>query len=168
MKRLVEIVRDEGEVLSIMLAGHPKLKNDLRRPTLEEIGARTEIFTLESMQGQQRAYIEWLLGQCTKGKTQPDAVITGEAVELLAERLVTPLQIGHYLTLAFEEAYGIGQKPVTAEIVSNVLVTSLNDPEPHLIRHGYNVKSLAQLINVKPAEVRAFLYGRLGPIQIAT
>jgi hypothetical protein len=31
-------------VLSIVLAGYPKLKNDLRRPTLEEIGARTEIF----------------------------------------------------------------------------------------------------------------------------
>jgi glucose/arabinose dehydrogenase len=29
-----------------LLAGHPKLRNDLRRPTMEEIGYRTDIFTL--------------------------------------------------------------------------------------------------------------------------
>ncbi len=79
-----------------------------------------------------------------------------DAIDLLAERLTTPLQIAHYLTLAFEEAFHIGQKPVTAEFVNRVLAISLNDPEPHLIRHGYNVKSLAQLINIRPAEIRAF------------
>jgi type II secretory pathway predicted ATPase ExeA len=163
LKRLIEIVRDEGEVLSIVLAGHPKLKNDLRRPTLEEIGARTEIFSLEGIQGQQRKYIEWLLTQCTKGKAKPESIITDEAIELLAEQLATPLQISHYLTLALEEAFHISEKPVTAEIANSVLAASLNDPEPHLIRHGYNVKSLAQLINAKPAEIRSFLYGQMPP-----
>lgn len=163
LKRLIEAVRDEGEVLSIVLAGHLKLKADLHRPTLEEIGARTEIFILEGIQGQQREYLEWLLAQCTKGKTKPDTILADDAIELLAERLATPLQIGHYLTRALEEAYSIGQKPVTADIANNVLATSLNDPEPHLIRHGYNVKSLAQLVNVRPAEIRAFLHGQLPP-----
>jgi type II secretory pathway predicted ATPase ExeA len=30
-----------------MLAGHPKLKNDLSRPSMEEIGARSTVFELE-------------------------------------------------------------------------------------------------------------------------
>ena len=32
LKRLIEAVRDGGGTLSIILPGHPKLKNDLRRP----------------------------------------------------------------------------------------------------------------------------------------
>ena len=37
-----------------ILAGHPKLRNDLRRPTMEEIGYRTDIFTLDGTAGSQR------------------------------------------------------------------------------------------------------------------
>jgi hypothetical protein len=32
-----------------MFAGHPKLKNDLRRPSMEEIGSRATIFELEGL-----------------------------------------------------------------------------------------------------------------------
>jgi len=35
LKRLIEVVRDGNGTLSVVLAGHPKLKNDLRRPTME-------------------------------------------------------------------------------------------------------------------------------------
>ena len=41
LKRLIELVRHNGGTLSVILAGHPKLKNDLKRPALEEIGGRT-------------------------------------------------------------------------------------------------------------------------------
>jgi type II secretory pathway predicted ATPase ExeA len=163
LKRLIETARDNGATLSLVLAGHPQLKHELRRPTFEEIGARTVIFTLEGIQGQQRAYIEWLLTQCTTSKTQRDTLMADDAIELLAERLATPLQIEHYLTLAFEEAFHIGQKPVTVDLINRVLAKTLNAPEPHLIRHGYHVKSLAQLINVKPAEIRSFLHNQLPP-----
>ncbi len=163
LKRLIETARDNGATLSLVLAGHPNLKHELRRPTFEEIGARTVIFTLEGIQGHQRDYIDWLLIQCTKGKTKPEAIIADDAIELLAERLATPLQIEHYLTLALEEAFNIGQKPVTVDIINRVLTRTLNDPEPHLMRHGYNVKSLAQLVNVKPAEIRSFLHHQLPP-----
>jgi type II secretory pathway predicted ATPase ExeA len=47
LKRLMEVVEDGGGRLSVVLAGHPKLRNDLRRPTMEEIGYRTDIFTLD-------------------------------------------------------------------------------------------------------------------------
>jgi len=48
-KRLIEVVRDSGGTLSVVLAGHPKLKNDLRRPAMEEIGSRATIFELEGL-----------------------------------------------------------------------------------------------------------------------
>ena len=49
LKRLIEVVRDSGATLSVVLAGHPKLKNDLRRPSMEEIGSRATIFELEGV-----------------------------------------------------------------------------------------------------------------------
>lgn len=50
----------------MILAGHSKLRNDLRRPTMEEIGYRTDIFTLDVVAGSQREYILWLLGASSK------------------------------------------------------------------------------------------------------
>jgi type II secretory pathway predicted ATPase ExeA len=166
LKRIVELVRDSDETLSVMLAGHPKLQNDLYRPSMEEIGARAEVFTFDGIQGQQRTYIEWLLSQCTRSKTKPEMILTGDAMDLLAERLATPLQITQYLTLAFVEAFHIAHKPpITAEIVEGVLAKGLNDLEPHLVRHGYSVPILAQLLSVRPAEIRAFLHGKLPPVR---
>lgn len=66
-----------------MLAGHPKLRNDLRRPTMEEIGYRTDIFTLDGITGSQREYIQWLLKTST-GKGKPEDILTTEAMDLLA------------------------------------------------------------------------------------
>jgi type II secretory pathway predicted ATPase ExeA len=163
LKRLIELVRYNGGILSVVLAGHPKLKNDLRRPALEEIGARTSVFTLEGIRGHQQQYIKWLLSECIQDKLQPDDLLTEEALAVLAERLTTPLQIEHYLKLAFEEAYKVGQKPVTPAIIEIVLAVGLNDLEPRLIRYGYNTKVLASLLNVRTAEVRSFLHGQLPP-----
>ena len=42
LKRLMEIVADGGGKLSIVLIGHPKLRNDLRRPNMEEVGNRLD------------------------------------------------------------------------------------------------------------------------------
>ena len=47
LKRLIEMVADGGGKLSVLLAGHPKLRRDLRSPTMEEIGYRTVVFPLE-------------------------------------------------------------------------------------------------------------------------
>jgi type II secretory pathway predicted ATPase ExeA len=40
LKRLYEVVADGGAVLSIVVAGHPKLRNALLGPNMEEIGSR--------------------------------------------------------------------------------------------------------------------------------
>lgn len=88
LKRLMEVVEDGGGRLSVVLAGHPKLRNDLRRPTMEEIGYRTDIFTLDGITGSQREYIQWLLKTST-GKGKPEDILTTEAVDLLAMKLRT-------------------------------------------------------------------------------
>jgi len=161
LKRLIELVRHNSGTLCVVLAGHPKLKNDLRRPTLEEIGARASVFTLEGIQGHQYQYIKWLLSECIQDKLQPENLLTEEAIAFLAERLITPLQVEHYLRLVFEEAYRVGLKPATPDIIKTVLAAGLNDLEPRLIRQGYDAKVLASLLNVRTAEVRSFLYGQL-------
>ena len=163
LKRLVELVRNNGDRLSVILAGHPKLKNDLKRPTLEEIGGRTHIFALEGIRGHQEEYIQWILTQAAKDKVQPTDILESETISFLGQRLSTPLQIEQYLTLAMNEAYQVGQKPITAEFMETVLAIGFDDLEPNLIRHGYNAKSLARLLNVRPAEVRSFLHGQLPP-----
>jgi type II secretory pathway predicted ATPase ExeA len=51
LKRQMELIRNQGDILAVVLAGHPKLKNDLRRPSMEEIGARATVLTLDGIQG---------------------------------------------------------------------------------------------------------------------
>jgi len=161
LKRLIELVQNAGGTLSVVLVGHPKLRNDLRRPALEEIGARTALFVLDGIKGQERAYIEWLLAQCTRDDGAE--IVTDEAIDRLAGALATPLQIEQYLTLAFEAGYEVGAHPITAEIIDNVLAADLDALEATLTRNGYSTRALAEMLNVRPAEVRAFLHGQLAP-----
>jgi len=77
--------------------------------------------------------------------------------------LSTPLQIEQYLTLALEAAYRIGQKPVALEVVESVLAADIDALEATLTRYGYGARDLAELLNVRPAEIRSFLHGQLTP-----
>lgn len=163
LKRLIEVVRNGGGTLSVVLAGHPKLKNDLSRPSMEEIGARATVFDLEPLGPERLKYINWLIGQALTAKVKVDALITTEALALLSERLTTPLQFEQYLTRAFEEAYKIGQKPVGADIVESVLAPDIDALDARLVRNGYNVKNLCELLNSKPREINAFIRGQLPP-----
>lgn len=165
LKRLIEMVQDCGGILSVVLAGHPKLKNDLRRSSLEEIGSRTTIFNLDGIAASKREFIEWLLRECSKAGTDIHAILTEEAVDLLAERLLTPLQIEHHLTLALEEGYLIGETPVPANVVESILAKDIDGLEQKLTRQGYNVKALAATVNVQPKVIRSFLNGKLSPGQ---
>ena len=163
LKRLIELVRSNGERLSVVLAGHPKLKNDLRRPTLEEIGGRTQAFSIEGIRGHESEYIEWLLSKAAMEKVKPTDILSAETISYLAERLSTPLQIEQYLTLAMNEAYQVGLKPITPDFMETILAIGLDELEPNLIRHGYNAKSIARLLNVRLSEVRSFLHSQLSP-----
>ena len=167
LKRLLEVVEDGGGLLSVILAGHPKLKNDLRRPTMEEIGYRTDIFTLDGIAGSQRDYIHWLLSACTEGKVETAAILSEAAIDLLATKLRTPLQIQLHLSLALEAAYQIGETPVSAELVETVLSKQLEDLEPTLTRHGYHLRDLVEQFDAKPAEIKALFGNQLDPSRVA-
>ena len=78
-----------------------------------------------------------------------------------AESLRTPLQIERHLTLAFEEGFRIGEKPITTEVVEAVLSQQIDDLEPRLTRHGYSVRTLAEQFNAKPVEIKRLLRGEL-------
>jgi type II secretory pathway predicted ATPase ExeA len=165
LKRLIEVVEDGGGTLSVVLAGHPKLKNDLRRPTMEEIGYRATVFTFDGITGSQREYIKWLIQECVQPETEISEILELEAIELLAARLRTPLQIEQHLTLAFEAAYLFGEKPVTTAIVGSVLSKQIDDLEPTLTRHGYDVRSLAEQFNAKQSEIKSLFRGQLDPVR---
>ena len=62
-----------------------------------------------------------------------------------------------------EQAYRFGEKLVTPEIIETVMAPDLNALMPTLTRHGYNVKALSELLNLRQAEVKAFLHGQLPP-----
>jgi hypothetical protein len=162
----MEVVEDGGGRLSVILAGHPKLRNDLRRPTMEEIGYRTDIFTLEGIAGSQREYIHWLLKSST-GKGKPEDILTADAIDLLAMKLRTPLQVEQHLTLALEAGYLTGEKPITAALVESVLSRQLDDLEPTLTRHGYRLKDMVEQFDAKPAEIRAMFNHQLDPVRTA-
>ena len=65
LKRLIELVRDNGGSLSVILAGHPKLTNDLRQPNLEEIGARGswQLLVIETNREWRSQFFKLLLGR---------------------------------------------------------------------------------------------------------
>lgn len=164
LKRLIEMLADGGGKLSILLAGHPKLRNELRNPNMEEIGNRTVVFSLEGVTGSQREYIEWLLVSCARNKTlDVDAIIEPAALDLLASRLRTPLQIEQHLTLAFETGYQASEKPITEAIVESVLSKQIDDLEPTLTRHGYTPTVLSEMLGMKPGEIRALFKRTLEP-----
>jgi type II secretory pathway predicted ATPase ExeA len=162
-KRLIEEIEDDGGSLSVVLAGHPKLGNDLRRLTMEEIGYRTKIFAMDGITGSRREYIAWLLDACTDSKVDSESILTADAVDFLASRLRTPLQIQRHLALALETSYRTGGPPVSADLLEEMLSKQFDDLEPTLVRNGYRVKDLVEQFDLKATEVKAFLNGRLDP-----
>jgi type II secretory pathway predicted ATPase ExeA len=111
LKRLMEVVADAGVLLSVLLVGHPRLRNDLRRPQMEEIGYRTTTFDYEGIGSEQRRdYVAWLLGACAAEGVNIGDLMDEDAIDLIAERLRTPLQVEMHLTLAFEQGFRLGTK----------------------------------------------------------
>ncbi len=88
---------------------------------MDEIGYRATVFSLEGIVGNQREYIQWLVSECTMSDIPISDILDAEAIELLAARLRTPLQIEQHLTLALEAAYRVAVKPVTEVIIESVL-----------------------------------------------
>ena len=90
-------------------------------------------------------------------------IMTDAAATRLAAKLKTPLQIGQHLVRAFEAGFEVGAKPVDETVVEAVLSLRIDDLEPRLTRSGYDVRSLAEQFDAKPAEIRRLLRGDLDP-----
>lgn len=163
LKRLIELVQDGGGQLSVVLIGHPRLKNDLRRPIMEEIGDRATVLEFGGLRDRQRAYLDWALTASLKNGVDRAAIVTDDALTLLAAKLKTPLQIGRHLVRAFEAGFEAGVKPVDQTTVETVLSRRLDDLEPQLTRHGYDLRSLCEQFDARPTEIRQLLRGDLDP-----
>lgn len=163
LKQLIESVNDRisPASLSVILVGHPKLQHDLKHSNMEEIGYRTSTYSLDGAIDGRRQFIEWIIEQCAQEDVKINDVFEPEAIDLLAEKLVTPLQIVEHLTRTLEAGHAANEKPVTASIVSTVLSGLIEDLEATITRCGYDHKSLADLLNVSQAEAKQFITGRM-------
>ncbi len=104
-----------------------------------------------------RDYIDRVLKASLGDGMMPDHVLTDEAATLLAAKLKTPLQIGQHLVRAFEAGFEIGAKPITAGVAEAVLSSKLDELEPQLTRNGYDLRSLVEQFDAKPAAIRRLL-----------
>lgn len=161
LKRLMEIVDAGGGTLSVVLVGHPRLQNDLRRATMEEIGHRTTKIEFGGLGEDGKPFLDWLLKQCLAEGTKPNDVISAEARDFLAEKLSTPLQIAEHLNRAFTDAYRMGASSVTREIVEETISAGFDALDARLARIGYTSKALADQFDIGLAEARRFLRGQL-------
>ena len=133
LKRLIEMVADGDGKLSVLLAGHPKLRRDLRSPTMEEIGYRTRCSRWRALPAASASTSSGMLTTCAAEGVRVDDILDPAAVDLLASRLRTPLQIEQHLTLALETGYQASEKPVGEAIVDSVPSKQLDDLEPTLL-----------------------------------
>ena len=62
---------------------------------------------------------------------------------------------------AFEAGFEIGAKPIAAGVVEAVLSRKLDELEAPLTRNGYDLRSLIEQFDAKPAEIRRLLRGDL-------
>jgi|AntRauTorckE5430_2_1112549.scaffolds.fasta_scaffold00479_5 type II secretory pathway predicted ATPase ExeA len=161
LKRLMEMIDEGGGTLAVVLVGHPRLHNNLRRPTMEEIGHRTAKIEFGGLGDEGVAFIDWLLKACLADGTKPNDVITADARAFLAETLTTPLQIVEHLNRAFTDAFRMGADTVTREIVEDTISAGFDDLDARLTRIGYPPKALADQFDTRLPEIRRFLGGKL-------
>lgn len=100
-------------------------------------------------------------------RVEPEEVIDEAAATLLAAQLKTPLQIGQHLVRAFEVGFEIGARPIDESVAEAVLSLRIDDLEPPLTRNGYDVRSLVEQFDTRPAEIRRLLRGDLDPARSA-
>ena len=130
---------------------------------MEEVGARAKIFSLNGLGTQKKQYIEWLLNKCSRPKITPHDILSKDCIDVLADRLITPLQITHYLTQALIKGHITGKKPLDLETIESVLLPDLDSLEPRLARYGYGIPTLCKYLSARKSEVRSYLKGQLIP-----
>lgn len=93
-------------------------------------------------------------------KIKVQDVIAAEAIQRLANTLITPLQIDYYLTRAVQLAYQLGEKPIRPDIIDQVLLSDLDSLEAQLARNGYQFTAVRELLSATTKETKEFLEGK--------
>ncbi len=161
LKKIRELDKDTEGRITFILVGQPKISKELNYPKNEEIVVRSHIFAIISALENKVKYSEWIIKQAASENVKPKDILNQNAIELLGESLLTPLQFIKYLSSALQKAYIIGVKAVTKEIVQSVLVPEINGLDAKLARNGYTNKYLCDLLNSKSNELKLFLKGQL-------
>ena len=104
----------------------------------------------------------WLIKICSDGGVEIGVVLEPAAVDLLAVRLRTPLQIEQHLTLALETGLQASETPISEAIGDSVLSKQIDGVEATLNRNGYITKVLTEMLGVKPAALRALFKHEFG------
>lgn len=114
----------------------------------------------EGLGDQTRAYLDKLIDAAPAKGAKPKDVIYFDALDLLAEQLSTPLQLVEHLSRAFTEAFQVGSRPLTRDIIEETLSVDFDDLHARLARIGYTVKALAEQVDV--ADFSVYAAGREG------
>ena len=77
-----------------------------------------------------------------------------------AKNFAQPVEITHFSERHFWHA-GYDNRAITAGVVEAVLSSKLDELEPQLTRNGYDLRSLVEQFDAKPAEIRRLLRGDL-------
>jgi len=160
LKRIIEVVAQDGFILSIILAGHPKLLNSLATASMEEIGARIETMSLDGSIGDNDKFIKWWFKESSNKTVSIENQISSDAIKFLAKELLTPLQIIYYIRKAIQLAYETDEKPISIDIAKQVIYPDLKSVKSVLARNGYQEQAVCELLNASKKEVNDFFAGK--------
>ena len=168
LKKLSEMAKSSKQTLTIILAGQPKLKNTIRSPKMEEIGSRAYIIDLdEQIIGKKDKYLQWAIGQCLVKDKKWGDVITADALSHLTENLITPLQIISHFNRALEIGFATGIKPLSKEVIEQVLKPAGSQLESRYARAGYKSGTLAKILHTSEKEINQWFLGKLPELRVA-
>lgn len=153
LKRLDKLVAEGGGPLSNVLAGHSKLKKDLRRLRLHKFGGRMIVSKFGDLRDPRRDLIDWMLNASLDEGVVPGDMPIEESVTLLAGKLKTLPQICHHLLRALDVGFKICVEPIYAGIVETVSSIHLTDLEPQPTCNGSDLRNLVEQFDAKPAEI---------------
>lgn len=166
LKKLLESANRSAQKFSIILAGQPKLHNVINSPRMDEVGARAFVIELDDYFTKKDEYFQWALKRCISKDKKCSDIITTEAVKLLTESLLTPLQIIHHFNKAIEIAFESNLIPIDKSVIEQVLKPSGSELELKYARAGYRINTISKMLYV-PEKVVSQWFRRKLPEQQA-
>nr|BFD33566.1 AAA family ATPase [Pigmentibacter ruber] len=161
LKRLMELISKAGGRLAIVLVGHPRLKFELHRASMQEIGMRTQHVIMKGIDGCEEKFFDWMLSSCLEPNVKISDIFTAGARKALISKLKTPLEMECYTWRVLSEGYLTAEKPISENTVCDVIGKNFDSLESRLTRQGYPIGRLSESIGVSVSEIKDYQKGRL-------